>query len=153
MILPASYHNVIALGAVNQDKKYWDEGWEGENIAFVAPGEDVCVARAQDGHNVAAPGKGTSLPTAFTAGTAALWLAHHGRDHLIAIAEGRGEHLQDLFCKAVEMSVQKPEDWKEDVRGAGIVDARALLMLDPHDVPLGQTRHCKIDITERGSQW
>jgi hypothetical protein len=148
-ILPASYHNVIALGAVNKDKNYWDQGFEGEDIAFAAPGEEVCVPRTSEGHDASGPGDGTSFATAFTAGTAALWLAHHGRDHLISIAEGRGEHLQDLFCKAVEMSVQKPDGWNEDYQGAGIVDAQALLMLDPSEVPLGQTRHCKIEITER----
>ena len=149
VILPASYHNVITLGAVNKDKNYWGEGFRGEDIAFSAAGEDVCVPQKGEGRDASGPGSGTSFATAFTAGTAALWLAHHGRDHLISIAEGRGEHLQDLFCKAVEMSVQKPDGWNEDSQGAGIVDAQALLMLDPSEVPLRQTRHCKIDITER----
>ena len=121
---------------MNRAGKYWAEGFLGTYIAFFSPGEGVFVPKIKEGSDASGQSSGTSFATAFTAGTAALWLAHHGHDKIISIARENGEHLQDLFCKAVEMSVQKPDGWNEDSQGAGIVDAQALLMLDPRPLQL-----------------
>ena len=130
---------------MNRAGKYWAEGFLGTYIAFFSPGEGVFVPKIKDGSDASGPSSGTSFATAFVAGTAALWLAHHGHDKLISIARENGEHLQDLFCKAVEMSVQKPYGWDERLgvtwgkigMGTGIVDAQALLKVRLKDVPLG----------------
>lgn len=145
-ILPASYKNVIAVGAVDANKMFWESGMTGDDVAFSSYGVDICAARASEGSGESARGDGTSYATALTAGTAALWLSHHGRNELISIAEGRGEKLQHLFCKAVEASVEKPAGWNEVDHGAGILDAKALLIQDLSSLPLGDTRHCKIDV-------
>lgn len=149
IIMPASYQNCIAVAAVDAKGKYWNAGFTGSNIAFSAPGHDICAAKTTQGPGVTGKGSGTSYATAMTSGTAALWLAHHGRDELISIAEQRKEKLQHLFCKAVEASVKKMDDWDERDQGAGIIDAQALLELNHHtllNLPLGATKQCKIDI-------
>lgn len=150
LIMPASYQNCIAVAAVDVDGKYWDAGFTGKDIAFSAPGHNVCSAKAKKGlNNESDLGSGTSLATAMTSGSAALWLAHHGRDNLISIAEERNEKLQHLFCKAVEISVKKISGWNEDKQGAGILDVRALLGLDHNELrnlARGPTKQCNIDI-------
>ena len=148
-ILPASYHNVIAVGAVDPNKEFWhEEGYTGSDIAWSAGGVDVCVASGlgEGLEGESSKGSGTSFSTALTAGVAALWLAHHGREELISIAEGRGEYLQHLFCKAAEASVEVQDNWDVDMIGAGILDAEALLMLDLSSLPLGDTLKCQIDV-------
>ena len=149
IIMPASYINSIAVAAVDKDGNYWNAGFTGKNIAFSAPGHDMCVPEPTQGVSKTAQGSGTSLATAMTSGTAALWLAHHGRQELISIAEGRNEKLQHLFCKAVEASAKKMPNWNEATQGAGILDVQALLELNSsklRDLPQGATKQCKIDI-------
>ena len=64
---------------------------------------------------------------ALTAGVAALWLAHHGRANLIAIARAQGETLQSMFRRLVQATARRPSGWDSSDFGAGIVDAAALL--------------------------
>ena len=144
-VFPSSYEQVISVGGINTKSEYWYGGFKGEDIAFTGPAKDVCVALAKQGPLESKLGVGTSISTALTAGVAALWLAHHGRDELISVATQRDEKLQHLFCKAVEASVNKPSDWNENRQGAGIIDALALLKQDLQDLanlPAGKTRHC-----------
>lgn len=145
-VFPSSYEQVISVGGITMKSKYWSEGFKGRDIAFTGPAKDVCVANLKDwGDQSKGVGKGTSLSTALTAGVAALWLAHHGRDELISVAKQRDEKLQHLFCKAVEASVYKPSGWRDYRQGAGIIDALALLQQDLEDLvrlPAGKTSHC-----------
>ena len=148
IIMPASYTNSIAV-AVDKDGKYRDASFTGTNIAVLAPGHNICVPCSTHGVNKTNQGLGTFFGTAMTSGTAALWLAHHGRQELISIAEGRNEKLQHLFCKAVEASAKKMPNWNEATQGAGILDVQALLELNSsklRDLPQGATKQCKIDI-------
>lgn len=73
--------------------------------------------------------------TAVTAGVAACWLAHHGRDHLIAEAEKHGETLQAMFRRLVRASAHRPPEWDGANMGAGIVNALKLI-----EAPLDQER-------------
>jgi hypothetical protein len=62
---------------------------------------------------------------ALTAGVAALWLAHHGRDALIE-RYGKG-NLQRVFRRLLTSTARDPGGWDQGEYGAGIVDAEALL--------------------------
>jgi hypothetical protein len=109
-----------------------------------APGENVYAARSERKPADApvsfseAQSQGTSFAVALTAGAAALWLAHHGRDTLITHAGQRGETLQAMFRRLVRASSMRPgADWDATELGAGIVDAENLLRAD---LDLGRDR-------------
>ncbi|WP_065754860.1 S8 family peptidase [Bradyrhizobium paxllaeri] len=132
VVWPARYAEVIALGGINEAFKPWRGSCFGPAVAFSAPAEFVLRADAKhpSGELAASGGQGTSFATALTAGIAALWLAFHGRDALIAkLPEGRS--LQWLFRSLVAATAQVPGDFDRENFGAGIIDALALLKADP----------------------
>jgi len=75
-------------------------------------------------------GQGTSFAVALTAGVAALWLAHHGRDTVVSAARARGETVQVMFRRLLQSTARRPTPWDSHQMGPGIVDARALLEAD-----------------------
>jgi hypothetical protein len=70
--------------------------------------------------------QGASPATASTAGVAALWLAFHGRDALLARYGGQ-VRLQHVFLHLVKQTARQPLGWDASRFGSGIVDAEALL--------------------------
>jgi hypothetical protein len=130
VVAPASYPEVIAVGATNVDDLPWSGSSRGGKVAVSAPGGNVWTA-AWDLEVDPAEAKvnehrGTSFGVAHTAGVAALWLAHHGRDALIA-KYGRS-NLQAAFLHHVRTAGHRvPPGWEADAYGVGIIDAEALL--------------------------
>ncbi|MHC2276433.1 serine protease [Bradyrhizobium diazoefficiens] len=132
VVWPARYAEVIALGGINEAFKPWRGSCSGPAVAFSGPAEFVLRADAKhpNGELAVSGGQGTSFATALTAGIAALWLAFHGRDALIAkLPEGRS--LQWLFRNLVAATARVPDDFDRENFGAGIIDALALLKADP----------------------
>jgi serine protease len=133
VVWPARYDEVIAVGGINESFKPWQGSCRGRSVAVSAPAEFVLRA---DGKDTAVPpaavsgGQGTSFAVAMTAGIAALWLAFHGRDALIAQLPP-GRTLQDQFRRLLRRSAHTPDGFDTRKYGAGIVDALALLKLDP----------------------
>lgn len=130
VVAPASYPEVIAVGATNVDDEPWSGSSRGDKVAVSAPGGNVWTA-AWD-LDVAPPAakvnehRGTSFGVAHTAGVAALWLGYHGRDALIA-RYGRG-NLQWAFLHLVRTAGHRaPAGWDAAAYGVGIIDAEALL--------------------------
>lgn len=132
VIWPARYSEVIAVGGVNSADRPWQGSSRGSSVDFSAPAEFVLRADARDPSepDKAEGGQGTSFAVALLAGVAACWLAHHGRDALIA-GLGRSETLQDLFRRAMRASARVPPGFATSEYGAGIVDADELLAADP----------------------
>jgi serine protease len=132
VVWPARYSEVIALGGINEAFKPWRGSCSGPAVAFSAPAEFVLRADAKHPSGVLAVsgGQGTSFATALTAGIAALWLAFHGRDALIAKLP-RGRSLQWLFRTLVAATARVPKGFDRENFGAGVVDALALLKADP----------------------
>ncbi|MFN3641329.1 MAG: DNA/RNA non-specific endonuclease [Gemmobacter sp.] len=140
VVWPARYDEVIAVAGVNERDQPWKGSCRGPAVDIAGPAEFVLRADARD---PADPGKvgggqGTSFATAQLAGVAACWLAHHGRDALIARLP-RGMTLQALFHRALRASARRPAGFDTARFGAGIVDARALLALDLDGVMAGET--------------
>jgi hypothetical protein len=136
---PAWDRNVIAVAGVNSAKARWKGSCHGREVDISAPGENVAVARrttktppsAADLADVNDRGQGTSFAVAMTAGVAALWLERFGFDALRTEARARGLPLQELFRAAIRQTAQVPPGWDSSNTGAGILDAEALLALDP----------------------
>lgn len=69
---------------------------------------------------------------ALSAGIAALWIGHHGRDAVRAAATARGETIQERFRTLVRNTVTRPDAWDDDW-GPGIINALDLLNADLDD--------------------
>jgi hypothetical protein len=141
VVSPANYERCIAVAARNVNKAPWSASAHGRAVAITAPGEDVWVAKLNpDGQpqNEAVDGSGTSFAVATTAGAAALWLAHHGRDNLLARYAGKRK-LQDVFRDLIRRTAHRVANWDTKNYGPGILDVAALLAapLPPADVIRG----------------
>jgi hypothetical protein len=132
VVYPARYRACIAVAGINQAEQRWKGSSSGSSVDVSAPGELVwraSAARNTDGSpsfTTDGTGEGTSFAVAMTAGVAALWLAHHGRDALIR-SLARGESLADRFRLLLKSSARVPNGWDAHNLGAGIVDADRLL--------------------------
>jgi len=140
---PASYDNCIAVAAVNRDDAPWPGSSHGHKVEISAPGGDVYAASWVLADKPPTPfvstHSGTSFAVAHLAGTAALWLAFHGRDALIS-TYGAGR-LQDVFRFLLATAGHRAPGqgvWDSGQFGVGILDAAALLraaLPDPSDLP------------------
>lgn len=122
---PASFTNVVAVAGSTYALAPWWWSCHGPKVAVSAPAEGVWYAgHSPEGTPTIAWGAGTSLSTAAVAGVAALWLAHWGRDSLMA--RYRDVPLGHVFRHLLRKTAWKPRNW-DRLYGAGIVDAYALL--------------------------
>lgn len=134
---PASDPNVIAVAGVDVNDAPWKGSCRGKAVTIAAPAENVYVARRRPGvadKTLVSGGQGTSFAVALTAGVAALWLAHHGRDAVVAEALKRGISVQELFRAALIATARTPARWNTAL-GAGIVDAEKLLQMTLAAIP------------------
>lgn len=132
VVYPASDPEVIGIAGVDAGDMPWRGSSRGTEVAVSAPAENVYVARRQPGDSDTtgvSAGQGTSFAVALVAGTAAMWLAHHGRDAVRKEAARRRLSVQTLFRRALRQTARVPARWSPAKYGAGIVDAEALLML------------------------
>jgi hypothetical protein len=132
VVWPARYDDCIAVAGVNIEQRPWRGSCRGGAVAVSAPGENVIKALAvKNGSAITydtEQGQGTSFAVAMTAGVAALWLAHHGRDAVVEAATAQGVTVQALFKRLLTATARKPDAaWDEANMGAGIVNAEALL--------------------------
>ena len=133
VVWPARFDRCIAVGGSNIEYGTWKGSCRGDAVDISAPAQHVYRASRKRGDpNPASygPGEGTSFAVALTAGVAALWLAHHGRQKLID-SLAPGEKLQDRFARLLSLTARVPAQWNSREFGAGIVNAIALLKAGP----------------------
>jgi serine protease len=129
VVWPARYARCLAIAGTNAADAPWKGSSRGGSVDVSAPAELVWRAKRQmrtDPTDGIDGGQGTSFAVALAAGVAALWLAHHGRDALVA-SLGPGERLQDRFRTLLRQAARRPPGWNDREYGAGIVDAHGLL--------------------------
>lgn len=129
VVWPARFERCIAVAGSNVRDAVWKGSSRGSAVDVTAPAQHVYRAsRRPNSPNPAdfGPGEGTSFAVALTAGVAAMWLAHHGRQQLIDSLTP-GEKLQDRFISLLRRTARVPAGWNKNDFGAGIVDATALL--------------------------
>lgn len=130
---PGRYPEVICVAATNLQSVPWSGSCRGDTVDVSAPGENVWRATVEGGADVVKPSSGTSYATAVVAGVAALWLAHHGRNKLIAKYGAR--NLAAVFKELLmTQGVDVPTGWDRERFGAGIVNAEKVL-----NAPLPET--------------
>ena len=129
VVWPARYGDVIAVAGSNIRDEVWRGSCRGSDVDITAPGENVWKAASDPdtGNTDVTGGQGTSFATALTAGAGALWLAHWGRETVIASARSKGTTVQELFREALTATARVPAGWDTNNLGAGIVDAEKLL--------------------------
>ncbi|MDQ0304499.1 S8 family peptidase [Ancylobacter polymorphus] len=128
VVYPARFEECIAVGGSTSDGGKWPGSCSGPSVDISAPGQNVYRASVEPRpEGSVGQGQGTSFAVALTAGVAACWLAHHGRDRLIREAESRGETLQTLFRRLAGASANRPAGWDGANMGAGVIDALALI--------------------------
>ncbi|MGD9527055.1 MAG: S8 family serine peptidase, partial [Pseudonocardia sp.] len=127
VVYPARYDEVIAVAGSNVDDGTWRGSCRGGAVDITAPAEKVWKAIAGPGGTDRGGGQGTSFAVAITAGVAALWLSHHGRQKVMEAATQRQMSVQALFREVLTESARVPARWRTGDFGAGILDAEALL--------------------------
>lgn len=117
VVWPGAYPETLAMAACNAQREPWWGSARGSAVDATGPGQDVWVA---DASQYVRPSSGTSYAVATVAGIAALWLAHHGRDNLLARYQG-GPTLSEVFRHVLRASC---DAWNQDrdLWGAGIVN-------------------------------
>ncbi|CAH0137356.1 Subtilisin E [Arthrobacter sp. Bi26] len=127
VVYPARYDDVIAVAGSNDGNVPWRGSCRGSSVDITAPAENVWHAIAGTNGKEAGGGQGTSFAVAITAGVAALWLSHHGKNAVMDAATARGTTVQRLFRDLLLATARTPANWDTDAFGVGIVDAQALL--------------------------
>jgi hypothetical protein len=127
VVWPARYHSCIAVAATNVEDRPWRHSSHGPDVDVSAPGESVWVPDLEgDDQALLSRGSGTSYAVTHLAGVAALWLAFHGRDQLVA--RYGAPHLQDVFVHLLKTTGhRRPDGWQITEFGVGILDAETLL--------------------------
>jgi serine protease len=126
VVAPGLYPNAVCVAASNSHDQPWRGSSRGPAVDITAPGENVWVARRKKGESGTTrigQSQGTSPATATVAGAAALWLAYHGRQSLLARYSNR-VRLQHVFLHLVRKTARP---FGHPDMGAGIIDANALL--------------------------
>lgn len=139
VVWPARYEEAIAVGGINSALEAWRGSSSGPAVDFSGPAEFVLRAdgrHPEDGEQSVSGGQGTSFAAALSAGVAALWLAHHGRERLIGLLPP-GRTLQDMFRRLVRKTATAAGTLDPRDFGAGVVNAQALLEADPAEAFAG----------------
>jgi thermitase len=126
IVWPARYRECICMAGCDAKRGIWGGSARGSRIDFTAPGQDVWKAGFDEGASTTMQSSGTSFATAMTAGVAALWLSHHGRQNLIDRYSPHGVRLTEVFRKVIELSADPaPRYWFGGF--GGIVNAETAL--------------------------
>lgn len=128
VVAPACYRDCIAVTATDPDDHHMLGASSGPEIDIAAPGEDVYCASIDDNgpRYYIESASGTSFATPTVAAAAALWLAQHGRQNLLA-QYGNRRKLAEVFRQLIQATARQPHGWNAERQGAGILDVTALL--------------------------
>ena len=130
IVWPARYPSVIAVAASDSDGKFWRHSSRGQAVDITAPGVGVWAATINKKettiYTTVTRTSGTSLATSFVSGAAALFLSHHGRDHLISLY-GKSNMGKLFLYMLHHYGYTRPKNWNEKDYGPGILDVYNLL--------------------------
>ena len=126
VVAPARLTRTLAVGGVARTLMPWGGSSHGPQVDMSGPADEIRRADMRSsGPRYQGGGDGTSYATALTAGTAALWLAHHGS----AIAQRYPLPWQrvEAFKEVLKATASAPPGWRPGAFGTGVLDAHAVL--------------------------
>lgn len=127
VVAPARLNRTLAIGGCTPDFTPWVGSSFGPEVDICAPAWPVRRASVdRKGKATYGYGDGTSFATPLVAGTAALWLRHHGR--VIRDTYRKRWQWVEAFKHILKSKAQPGVDWDPRRYGAGILDAHAVLM-------------------------
>jgi subtilisin family serine protease len=151
VVWPGRYAEVICMSGCDADRRIWAGSSFGAGVDFSAPAEDVWKAKGNE--RGVERSSGTSFATALTAGVAALWLAHHGRDQLLARYSPSGIKLAEVFRRVLQLSSDERPRGLFSSGWGPIINARRALetpLPAPAEVPQLAAREL-VAVNEQGS--
>lgn len=125
VVWPAAYAEAIAVAGCTAGRRPWTGSSRGSEVDVTGPAHQVWKATIDGSSEVVTQSSGTSYAAATTAGIAALWLAHWGRDFLLDRYRGQAS-LATVFRHVLRAAVDPPPNGSGRF-GAGIVNARRTL--------------------------
>jgi hypothetical protein len=160
VMYPAAYPGVIAVAGCDFHSRPWRDTCRGSKTVVTAPGTDVWNADAEKkrtglfSHVIkysTSTGSGTSFAVATVAGIAACWLRHWSdhygsRQALIAHLGGHPSAIPAAFLQCIRQHAATPlnippnepadlpgypTDFSADKFGVGIINAEALMAVQP----------------------
>jgi subtilisin family serine protease len=135
VIFPARCPRTIAVGGTTKEYQPWTGSSFGAQVDICAPATPIRHAHpAPNGHYNYKVGDGTSYATPQVAGAAALWLAFR-RDE-IAQRYTQPWQIVAAYLRLLKATATVPSGWETNQRGAGILNAEALLNEDLPDPAL-----------------
>ena len=126
----------ITVSGCDQADAPIESARRGDAVDVVAPARGVWCADPFDNDCALAPFEGTGLAAGQVAGIAALWLAHNGAAKVAGHCQDIGVTMHTLFLRCVQETARRPNGWDTDRDGCGVIDAQALMRLDPTTVTM-----------------
>ena len=127
VVFPARCPRTIAVAGSTLAGKPWSGSSYGMHVDISAPACPVRRAMTSwNGVQAYDYGDGTSFATPQVAGTAALWLAYRGDE--IRRTYRQPWQIIAAFLQLLKTTARVPDGWETTIRGAGLLDAKALLL-------------------------
>lgn len=132
VLYPARYNTVIAVGSVNNELMRSDFSYYGNELEFVAPGEDIFSTHISTSTGQYEHLSGTSMATAFVTGVAALFKQTYPDISNTELREMMHSYAMDLGKKG-----------RDREYGYGLITSPLKLNLYP-DIPVGSWYEAEI---------
>ncbi len=136
---PAAFDRSINVAGSTSRGTPWTSSRCGPDVDITAPAYGVWHAVLRSPHHKSdriSVSSSTAYAAALVAGSAALWLSHHGPENLISVARQHKCSLSDLYRACLRATARRSRSWDTSDYGAGILDAAALIRIDPQTVSL-----------------
>jgi hypothetical protein len=153
VVWPGAYPETIAIGAGTIECKPWSKSSPGTKVEVLAPGSEIWYPatfrdrKTQELIWSIRRGQGTSFAAPHAAGIAALWLAKHGWENIVAKYEGNKSYVSYAFRYILnsDLGHRKCIGINPNQHGKGMINAKGILQ-----APLPSKEGIDLMLADRG---